>query len=207
MHRDAGHPDYQRVDMKEVEIRARELAPTDDATIPNSLLEVLGEDGENDDNFHGVDKAATPAERISSEMELEKEMNRARPLLFSTQRDSDAQREVEASRVSALSSVSQLEVRTGSDLIDQFKTEYIPRVFNLTMPWCVGGPDFRRQKRYRRSCEDSAFLSLDAFTSMMARRVESQFRWDWDLNPSLWSLTFSSKVNLGLSMCSAFICM
>ena len=30
---------------------------------------------------------------------------------------------------------------------------------------------------------------------MMARRVELQFRWDWDLNPGLHSLSFASKVN------------
>jgi hypothetical protein len=35
---------------------------------------------------------------------------------------------------------------------------------------------------------------------MMGRRSEAQFRWDWDLNPSLWSLAFASKVNLGMSM-------
>ena len=30
---------------------------------------------------------------------------------------------------------------------------------------------------------------------MMARRVEAQIRWDWDLNPGLQSLSFASKVN------------
>ena len=35
---------------------------------------------------------------------------------------------------------------------------------------------------------------------MMSERVESNIRWDWDLNPSLWSLAFASKVNLGVSM-------
>ena len=35
---------------------------------------------------------------------------------------------------------------------------------------------------------------------MIARRVEAQFRWDWDLNPGLWSLAFASKVNLGVAM-------
>ena len=35
---------------------------------------------------------------------------------------------------------------------------------------------------------------------MCARRVEAQTRWDWDLNPGLWSLAFASKVNASLSM-------
>ena len=73
-------------------------------------------------------------------------------------------------------------------------------MFGLTLPWCVGGPDFPRQPRARRKFEDAPIVSLDSFTSMMSCRVESQTRWDWDLNPSLWSLSFASKVNLGVSM-------
>ena len=30
---------------------------------------------------------------------------------------------------------------------------------------------------------------------MMGRRVEAQIRWDWDLNPGLFSLHFASQVN------------
>ena len=44
MHRDAGHPDYKHVFMERVEQRARELAPTNDPTIPSGLLDVLDED-------------------------------------------------------------------------------------------------------------------------------------------------------------------
>ena len=35
---------------------------------------------------------------------------------------------------------------------------------------------------------------------MMAARCESQIRADWDLNPGLYSLAFTSKVNLSMSM-------
>ena len=34
----------------------------------------------------------------------------------------------------------------------------------------------------------------------MSERVEANIRWDWDLVPALWSLSFASKVNLGVSM-------
>ena len=86
--------------------------------------------------------------------------------------------------------------------MEQFETEYIPRVFNITFPFCVGGPDFKNRKRYRRPVGDgqSAFFDLNRFTEMCARRVEAQFRWDSDLNPGMWSLAFASKVNLGLSL-------
>ena len=118
------------------------------------------------------------------------------------QRDSDANRIVQESRGNALASLSSIDMQTGSNLIEQFQTDYIPRVFNLTFPFCVGGPDFKNQKRYRRATGDwqSAFLDLNRFTEMCARRVEAQFRWDSDLNPGICSLAFASKVNLGLSM-------
>ena len=91
MHRDAGHPDYQGIDMKRVDQRARELAPTNDPTIPSGLSDVLDEDSDEalDDD---VDKAATPAARIWNEKDLQMEMERTRPQLLLTQRDSDAQK-------------------------------------------------------------------------------------------------------------------
>ena len=41
MQRDAGHPDCQKVDMRQAEIHARELADTDEETIPHGLVDVL----------------------------------------------------------------------------------------------------------------------------------------------------------------------
>ena len=110
--------------MRSVELRARELADTDQATVPACLYEVLEE--ESDGAFDGVDKAATPAERVGNESEFTREMDRSRPQILVNQRDSDARKEVEASRMGALSTVSELEVRRGSALIDQFVTWCIP---------------------------------------------------------------------------------
>ena len=72
--------------------------------------------------------------------------------------------------------------------------------FSLSLPFCVGGPDFRGQARHRRTAADAPVLNLDAFTAMMARRVEAQIKWDWDLLPGLWSLSFASKVNMSVSL-------
>ena len=58
------------------------------------------------------------------------------------QRDSDANRNVLASRDSALSQLSSLALQIGANLISQFKPEYIPRAFCTTLPRLVGGPDF-----------------------------------------------------------------
>ena len=116
------------------------------------------------------------------------------------QRDSDANRDVASSRESALSQFSNLSLQTGSNLIHQFHSSYVPRVFCTSLPRCVGGPDFPQQPRWRRQFDDSPLVSLDTYTAMMAARCEYQIRADWDLNPGLLSLSFASKVNLGLSM-------
>ena len=147
-----------------------------------------------------TDKAATPAERLRSKKEFQRHMDRTRPQLMFLQRDSDAGKEIEASHTSALARISTMSVRTGSNLLDQFQGEYIPRVFNLTLPWHVGGPDLVGRPRFRRSSKDAPALTLDAFTQMLPSRVESQIRWDWDLVPATWSLWFATKVNLGVSL-------
>ena len=114
----------------------------------------------------------------------------------------DRLQNVPASQLSAFSDTSTLNLRTGSNLIDQFKSEYIPAVFGLTFRWRVGGPDFTGGRtRYRRSLvENAPFVSLKEFTSMTVARVESQFRLDWDLLPALYSLNFASEVNLSTSL-------
>ena len=116
------------------------------------------------------------------------------------QRDSDANKRIEESRNNALATVASVDIQTGSNLEDQFQTDYIPRVFNVTFPFCVSGPDFKNSRRLRRQVGESAFLDLDNFTAMCSQHVEAQMRWDWDLNPGLWSLAFASKVNLSVSM-------
>ena len=124
--------------MREVARRAEELASTDEPTVPSGLVQFVEEAQGNDgEDFAGVDKAATPAERVRSEAELEREMERQRPQTLVPQRDSDANRNVAGSRESALAEFSTLSIRSGSNLMDQFKTLYIPRVFCTTLPWCV----------------------------------------------------------------------
>ena len=105
-----------------------------------------GWDGGGGQPFSGVDKAATPAERVHSEADLTRELDRLRPQSLVAQRDSDANRGASSSRNSALAQFSNLSVQIGSNLIQQFKTSYIPRVCGAALPWCVGGPDFPWQQ-------------------------------------------------------------
>ena len=46
MRRDAGHPDYRGIDMRDVQRRSRELASTDEPAIPSGLVEFLEGDDE-----------------------------------------------------------------------------------------------------------------------------------------------------------------
>ncbi len=125
-------------------------------------------------------------------------MGRARRQSWVALRDSDANRDAASSRDNALSQFSTLSLQTGSNLMSQSESSYIPRVFCTTLPWCVGGPDFKGSS-WRRVGE-ATIVSLDAYTAMMASRCEYQIRADWDFNPGLFSQAFASKVNLGQSM-------
>lgn len=102
MHKDSGHLDCQDVHMPEVVTMASELADDDTASIPKGLIDILHESGGEDQEL-GVDKAATPAECMHTQQDLAREMKRARPSYMLLQRDSDVNKEVEASRASAFS--------------------------------------------------------------------------------------------------------
>ena len=135
---------------------AQQLASTDEPTIPSGLVQFLeGDDDIAGELFSGVDKAATPAERLYSQADLGRDLERTRPQTLVLQRDSDANRDVASSRDSAFEQFSTLSLQTGSNLERQFESSYIPRVFCTTLPWCVGGPDFPRQPRWRRRYDDA----------------------------------------------------
>lgn len=155
MRRDADHPAYRGIDIRGVQRRARELASTDGPGIPSELVEFLeGADEVAGEFFSGVDKAATSTERAYSQADHCRNLERARPQTLVVQRDADANRNVESSRESALFQFSSLLFQTGSKLTQQFESEYQPRVFCTTLPWCVGCHDFPRRQRLIRTYED-----------------------------------------------------
>ena len=200
MLKERGHPDYQKQSMPDVEMRAKQLTDSDEPAVPNGLTEVLDEGSDEQEDDGTTDKAATPAERIWSLKELDNHMQRTRPQILVPQRDSDAGKEVEPSRTNAFARFATLSLKTGSALLDQFYGYYIPRVFNVTIPWFVGGPDLYNRQRFRRSSRDAPALSLGSFTRMIPKRVETQTRWDVEIVPAIWSLYFATQVNLGVSL-------
>ena len=195
----SGDEDYADQDLEVVKGRAYELAKTDDPSIPDGIMDMLVEQRLDEDGKLAdlsTDKAATPAERPRNAAELAEHMAQLRPNILFVQRDSDALKNVEASRKVAMDEqvCPELHVQVGSKLIDQFQGGYIPRVFKLTFPWRVGGPDLYNRSRLRRS-PDAPAVSLDMYTAMLARRVEGQLRMDQHLLPAVWSLCFATKVN------------
>ena len=179
-----------------VRTRARRLSvcfvfeATAETTIPPDILPLV-DDESGTDVYAGVDKAATPAERPSNPQALSRDLDRARPLLLLPQRDSDANKEVMASRAHAWDQITQMTIARSSSLIKQFLSTYVPRVFHLALPYLVGGPDFPRQPRPRRCVDrDSPDLTLGAWNAMIASNCLSQLRWDWELVPEAWSPPF-----------------
>ena len=75
MRKDAGHPDYQHVDMHDVGRRSRELAASDEPAIPSGLVEFSNAEYEvAEESFSGVDKATTPAERAYTAADLQRNL-------------------------------------------------------------------------------------------------------------------------------------
>jgi hypothetical protein len=195
----SGHPDYQckrmMVDLKE---NTAQLTSGDHAEIPAGLVDLLHDEAEGQP-FIGTDKAAIPAERNFDEQNLQRDLARSRPLIMVPQRESDAFKNVELSRIGAFGKHADLELRVGSNLEPQFNTLYIPRVFPMVFPFVVGGPDFPRGPRPRRDA-NAPRLFLSEFTAIMSARPEYQIRGDWEFCPGLWSLNFASRVNTGVSL-------
>ena len=193
-----GHPDYQckrmMADLKE---NTAQMTSGDHAEIPAGLVDLLDAEAEAQPLI-GTDKAAIPAERHFDTQNLQRDLERSRPLILVPQRESDAFKKVELSRIGAFGKHADLELRVGSNLEPQFNTLYIPRVYPMVFPFVVGGPDFPQGPRPRRDAS-APRLCLSEFTAIMSARPEYQIRGDWEFCPGLWSLNFASRVNRGVS--------
>ena len=138
-------------------------------------------------------KAAAPAERHYN---AEHAFTGRRPNQLLLQRDSDANKCVDASRTAALDKHASLKVQTGSELLPQFHSSYFPRVFPFTLSVLSSGPDFRSTDRDpHHQPAAPPWLGLGAYAAAMARQAPAQIRWDWAFLPAVQSLNFVSTVN------------
>ena len=78
MQKDSCHPDYTNADMKAVTKQATLLAATDAPTIPNGLVDLLEDEGE-EKPFIATEKVATLAERVHSQQQLSRKLENAMP--------------------------------------------------------------------------------------------------------------------------------
>ena len=138
------------------------------------------------------DKSATPAEPPGVD---EKDVfATVRPQYIEPTRDGEIEKDENATRIAAFSDFSELKVETGSDMIDQWKSEYLCAAMPFTLALPVGGHDIKGKKRWRRP-DSAAEVSLLDQVRGLPRRVEAQFRRHWAFVPALWNIYFRERVN------------
>ena len=194
------HPDVRPMTRAELRERSQHLP---EQGVPDFLVQLINKQADKDPNV-GLhpDKNATPSEpkRMAPYA-----FQNVRPSALLFERHSDTLKDVLESHANALGQSTFLNVQTGSTFEDQFRWDYIPRVFPWTLPYCVGGPDFKKigcpSRRKSFGCPS---VPLQSYVRALARRVEAQIRLDWLVNTALWNLNFRSMVNLAPSLALRF---
>ena len=122
-----------------------------------------------------------------------------RPRYIVAERDDDIGRDENATRVAAFGEFSDVKIETGSDMIDQWKSEYLCAAMPFTLALPVGGHDIGGKARWRRP-KDAAEVKLLDQVRGLPRRVEAQFRRHWALVPALWNLYFHECIHFSKSL-------
>ena len=163
-----------------------------------------------------LDKSATPSEQSTR---VEDFLAAARPAELVAQRTVGGTAGSFDEMKFTFSKYQDLNIQTGSAMIDQFKPQYIGMANMYALPVAVGGVDFPGQDSWRRSLEDgpaqvhlqqtpheneeqtpAAAVDLFSFMQGTSRNILGQFRRDWPYLPGVFNLWFRSQVNLGGSL-------
>lgn len=216
-----GHPSLIGLDEADVKNRAAEL-PED--AVPPEVVKIINEEiGTDDapmDNKLLPQKAAAPCEAPNTndaEAGATFSVQRPRTVVAEGQSKHEAH---EAERLSLENLVGQLksdgmrfgldtyEVRTGNQLIDMFQPSYWAIAFCFLFKHAAAEPDVTNkvkhgkdpvaQKTSRRKKGDKKApeVGINAWAPAIQRRVESQFRRDWNFSPALWNYIFRTMINL-----------
>jgi len=154
-----GFPGYENYDIEEVTKQAEKLyGKCKDPKVGFVPVEVLKEIERAAKKSGPVkeswDKNATTAEPPSKE---DREIfERVRPQFITAERDGDIGKDENASRAAAFGEYSDLKVETGSEMMDQWKPEYLCAAAPFTMALPVGGHDIKGRERWRRQSEDES---------------------------------------------------
>ena len=94
-------------------------------------------------------------------------------------------------------------VRTGNTLLDQFQPRYFAIAFAFCFKYGAACPDVvnttaQDRQKSRRQIRDpqSPTVDIHAWAVSMGRRVEAQFRRDWNFGFVLWNYLFRTMVNM-----------
>ena len=194
-----GFPGYVNYSIDDLEKRTRELYGGPNAKfVPKEVLEEIRSSAKSNEPRHlqrePWDKSSTPAEPQSAEDKRFFETMRRQIIM--SERDCNFGRDEHATDTVAFSEFSDLKVETGSELIDQWKSEYLCSAMPFTLALPVGGHDVRGKARWRRP-KDAAQVELIDLVKGLPRRVEAQFRRHWAFVPALWNLYFRERINFG----------
>ena len=92
-------------------------------------------------------------------------------------------------------------IRTGHDMVDQWRGHFVSKAMPFTIPRLISGPDFFPGEREKPDAEDGLPLrptmSPTAFLNAFARRSESQCRADWTALPIFRSLWYNFMAYTG----------
>ena len=192
-----GFPGYVGYSIDDVEQRTHELYGDGPSVgfVPKEVLEEVEKTRQRSGKRRREpwDKSATPAEPPGAD---ESDVfATARPQCFEPTRDGEIDKDENATRIAAFSDFSDLKVETGSNMIDQWKSDYLCAAMPFTLALPVGGHDIKGRKRWRRPDSAAEVTLLDQVRGL-PRRVEAQFRRHWTFVPGLWNIYFRERVNL-----------
>ena len=171
------------------------------------------------------DKNATPSEPVSDVQTLS---NTLRPLEIVAGRSANSLSEAHNEHKSVFQRFKDLDINTGSYMLDQHRPQYIGMTFPFSLPAAVGGIDIRGQDRWRRPSEEEVFqdpitglvkeeqnfwpgfsterqvagaiVRIFDITRSLSQRIEGQYRRGWNIIPGLWNLYFRDQISLGASL-------
>ena len=135
-------------------------------------------------------KHATP---VAKAEELSVALTEVRPSSLFPDRESYNIASADYREILALRKHCLLDVSSGRDLIESWKTSYFALAFPFSIPRCVSGADFPKKTRERLYFADAPFLDSLAFARMLATRVEASIRNDWVVVPAARNLATKWK--------------
>ena len=205
-----GHPSYTSVQEEVVLERAATLPDND---VPREVMRVIkGDDALCEDRLE-PQKAATPRDGSVPLADVGTTFSSQRPrgILAEGHRDPQAH-VVEVAAIAgmqrrlsddiSLPIVPEVEVCTGNRLVDQFQPHYFAMAFPFCFKFATARPDVRNslaasEGLSRRLSADTDAPEVDVFkwAGAMVRRVETQFRRDWNFGFLLWNYLFRTLVN------------